>query len=99
MQVRHFGFMHATCRLTTDPIRPMIPSQTGATLPREQPRCTATPPAQGTCPHCGAPLIVLSRVWPCHMAICATRYDHDVDTLLTVSMLLWQEPEDGTAAS
>ena len=44
----------------------MITSQTGATP--EQPRSTATPPAQVTCPHCGAPLIVLSRVWPFQMA-------------------------------
>jgi hypothetical protein len=45
----------------------MITSQTGATP--EQPRRTATPPVQVTCPNCGAPLIVLSRVWPFHMAI------------------------------
>jgi hypothetical protein len=62
--VRHFGFMNATCRITTDTIRQMITAQTGATL--EPPRCTATTPAQVTCPHCGAPLIVLSRVWPLH---------------------------------
>ena len=72
MKVRHFGFMNATCRITTDTIRQMITSQTGATLTLEQPRCTATTPAQVTCPHCGAPLIVLSRVWPLHMAICDT---------------------------
>lgn len=69
MKVRHFGFMNATCRITTDTIRQMITSQTGATLPLEQPRGTATTPAQVTWPNCGAPLIVLSRVWPFHMAI------------------------------
>jgi Putative transposase/Transposase zinc-binding domain len=64
MKVRHFGFLNATCRITTDTIRQMITAQTGA--PLEPPRCTATIPAQVTCPHCGAPLIVLSRVWPLH---------------------------------
>ena len=67
MQVRHFGCMNANCRLTTDTIRPMITLQTGVTL--EQPHSTATTPVQGTCPNCGAPRIVLSRVWPLHMAV------------------------------
>jgi hypothetical protein len=64
LKVRLFGVMHAPCRLTTDPIRQMSTAQPGATL--EPPRCTATTPAQVTCPHCGALLIVLSRVWPLH---------------------------------
>ena len=67
MKVRHFGCMNANCRIKTDIIRQMITSQTGATL--EPPRGTATTPAQVTCPNCGAPLIVLSRVWPLHLAI------------------------------
>jgi hypothetical protein len=67
MKVRHFGFMNATCRITTDTICQMITAHTGATL--EQPRRTATTPAQVTCPNCGAPLLVLSRVWPSHLAI------------------------------
>jgi hypothetical protein len=66
MKVRHFGFMNATCRIKTDTIRQMIVLQTGAIL--EQPRTTATTPAEVTCPNCGAPLIVLTRVWPCHVA-------------------------------
>src|SRR5262245_27185169 len=39
-----------------------------------------TPTAQVTCPNCGVPLLVLSRVWPCHVAICDTGYDHGPDT-------------------
>jgi hypothetical protein len=70
MKVRHFGFMNANCRITTDTIRQMITSQTGATP--EQPQRTATTLAQVTCPNCGAPLIVLSRVWPLHMALLDT---------------------------
>jgi hypothetical protein len=70
MQGRHFGFRHAHWRITTDTIRPMITSHTGA--PREQPRYPAPPPAQVTCPHWGAPLIVLSRGGPCRRAICET---------------------------
>ncbi len=66
MKVRHFGFMHANCRIKTDTIRQMIVVQTGAIL--EQPRTTATTPAEMTCPNCGAPLVVLIRVWPSHMA-------------------------------
>jgi len=67
MKVRHFGFMNATCRITTDTIRRMITAYTGATL--EQPRRTATTPAQVTCPNCGVPLLVRRRVWPFHVAI------------------------------
>jgi len=70
IKVRHFGFMNANCRITTDTIRQMITLQTGVTL--EQPQSTTTTPVQGTCPTCGAPLIVLSRVWPLHMAVCDT---------------------------
>jgi hypothetical protein len=66
MQVRHFGFMNPNCRMQTDTIRPMITVQTGATL--APPRRPATTPAQVTCPNCGAPLIVLSRLWPCPLA-------------------------------
>ena len=70
MKVRHFGLLNAPCRLTTDPIRQMITAPTGATL--EPPRCTATTPAQVPCPHCGAPLIVLSRVWPSYSPLFET---------------------------
>ena len=96
MKVRHFGFLHAHCRITTDPIRPMITLQTGVTL--EQPHSTATTPVQVTCPTCGAPLIVLARVWPFHMAVFETGEDDGVDTSLPWSMLLWHEPGDGTCA-
>jgi Putative transposase/Transposase zinc-binding domain len=67
MKVRHFGFLNANCRITTDTIRQMITLQTGVTL--EQPQSTAPTPVQVTCPNCGAPLIVLSRVWPLQMAV------------------------------
>jgi hypothetical protein len=97
MKVRHFGFMNANGRITTDTIRQLITSHTGATL--EQPRCTAPTPAQVTCPHCGAPLIVLSRGWPLPMAIFDTGEDHDLDTSLTLSMLLWKETGDRPSAS
>src|SRR5206468_81866 len=53
MKVRHCGFVHTNCRITTDTIRQLITSHTGATL--EQPRGTATTPARVTCPTCGAP--------------------------------------------
>lgn len=97
MQVRHCGFMTPNCRMQTDTIRPMLTVHTGATL--APPRRPATTPAQGTCPNCGAPLIVLSRVWPCHLAIFDTGYDHGLDTSLMLSMLLWQETGEGTSAS
>jgi len=66
MKVRHCGFMNANCRIQTDTLRQMLTAQTGATP--APPRSIATPPAQVTCPHCGAPLIVLSRVWPVQIA-------------------------------
>ena len=97
MKVRHCGFMNVTCRSTTDTIRPMITSQTGATP--EQPQRTATTLAQVTCPNCGAPLIVLSRVWPLHMALLDTGEAHGLETSLTWPMLLWKETKDGTGAS
>jgi hypothetical protein len=97
MKVRHFGCMHTNCHITTDTIRQLLTSLTGATL--EQPRRTATTPAQVSCPTCGAPLVILSRVWPLHRASFDTGYNHDLDTSLTLSMLLWQETGDGPSAS
>ena len=57
------------------------------------------PPAQVRGPTCGAPLIVLRRVWPFPRALCDTGDTHDLDTSLPWSRLLWQETGDGTAAS
>jgi hypothetical protein len=97
MQVRHCGLMNTHCRITTDPIRQLLPSHTGA--PLAPPRDTAPPPAQVTCPPWGAPLLVLSRGWPLHMALFETGEAHALDPSLTVSMRLWQETGDRTAAS
>ena len=93
------GWMHAPGRLTTATIRPRSTAPPGAPRPLEPPRCPATTPAPGTWPHCGAPRIVLRRVWPLPLALFDTSDAHDLATSLTWSRLRWPEPEDGTAAS
>ena len=62
MKVRHFGFLHASCAIKTDTIRPLITPQTGTRL--ERPHTTANPSTALACPNCGAQLLVVTRVLP-----------------------------------
>lgn len=61
VKVRHFGFMNANCTVTITTIRGLI-AQPNAT-PAKPPQATTEPVAQWPCPHCGAPLQVVMRVW------------------------------------
>ena len=71
MKVRHCGVMSASCPITTDAIRRMIPAHDR--------RASALPPARNTpatalsCPHGGGELRVVSRVWSSSVAWLDTR--------------------------
>ncbi len=62
MKGRHFGFMSASCAITTADIRCMMPTQ-NATASASPPG-RDKPAAAWSCPHCGGELRVVSRVWP-----------------------------------
>jgi hypothetical protein len=70
MKVRHFGFMSASCPITTDAIRRMIPAHDRI--------ASGLPPARNhpatalSCPHCGGELRVVSRVWSSSVALLDT---------------------------
>jgi len=70
MQVRHFGFLHARCPITTDTLRPRITPHIGTLL--AQPRTTAHSSTTLACPNCGAPLLGVTRVLPWQTAFCDT---------------------------
>lgn len=61
VKVRHFGFMNANCTVTITTIRGLIAQQNAT--PAKPPQATTEPVAQWPCPHCGAPLQVVMRVW------------------------------------
>jgi hypothetical protein len=62
MQVRHFGFLHASCAVPLATIRLLIvpgtPSERGSSQ-RPPPK-----PFTARCPTCGTPMRVVMRVWP-----------------------------------
>ena len=71
MKVRHFGFLHASCPIKTDTIRPLITLPPGTLLAR--PHTTAHSFTALACPNCGAQLLVVTRVLPYQMAFWDTR--------------------------
>ena len=64
MQVRHFGFLHASCAIPPATIRLMM----GQEHPLDDPLPPRTPPPPhvARCPTCGAPLRVVMRLWTSH---------------------------------
>jgi hypothetical protein len=70
MQVRHFGFLHASSAMYTDTLRQMIVHAQlidGTPLRRVPP-----PPCVALCPTCGAPMRVVMRWWTAHKAFVET---------------------------
>jgi Putative transposase len=70
MQVRHFGFLHASSAMHTDTLRQMIVHAQlidGTPLRRVPP-----PPCVALCPTCGAPMRVVMRWWTAHKAFVET---------------------------
>jgi hypothetical protein len=61
VKVRHFGFLNANCTVAITTIRGLIAQQNAT--PAQPPQATTEPVAQWPCPHCGAPLQVVMRVW------------------------------------
>jgi hypothetical protein len=70
LQVRHFGFLHASCALPLDAVRLLIvqghPSN-GQLAPRRAPQ-----PFAARCPTCGAPMRVIMPLWPSPRAFVET---------------------------
>src|SRR5207245_5058995 len=62
MKVRHFGFLSASCAITTPAIRRMTAETNDATP--EPPATPDAPSPPFCCPHCGAALRVSMRVLP-----------------------------------
>jgi hypothetical protein len=61
MKVRHFGFLHASCAISTDTLRRMIVQ---AHAIRYKPTRIVPPePLAALCPACGAPMRVVMRLW------------------------------------
>jgi Putative transposase len=70
MKVRHFGFLHANCAISTDTLRRMIVQAhpIGCKLTRIVP----PEPLAALCPTCGAPLRVVMRLWTPNSAVLDT---------------------------
>ena len=64
VNVRHFGFLHASCGMPPATIRLLI----GQVHPSEDkpPQRTPPQPLVARCPTCGAPMRVVMRVWTSH---------------------------------
>jgi hypothetical protein len=70
MTVRHFGFLSASCAITTPDIRRMMAESNDA--PPEPPATQDAPSPPCSCPHCGGALLVSMRVLPFQEAFVET---------------------------
>jgi hypothetical protein len=61
MQVRHFGFMHASCAISADTMRLMSLKQHPIGV--KTPHVEAPAPLVAACPTCGKPLPLVMRLW------------------------------------
>lgn len=61
MQVRHCGFLSASCASTTDALRRMMPAHNETAS--AWPPASNNPAAALSCPHCGGEVRVISRGW------------------------------------
>lgn len=61
MKVRHFGFVHASCAVSTDTLRPMVLQAHPSASP-PIPIVHPQPPVV-SCPICGKPMRVMMRLW------------------------------------
>jgi hypothetical protein len=71
MKVRHFGFLSASCAITTPDIRRMMAETNDTTL--EPPATQDAPSPPFSWPHCGGALRVSRRVLPSQAAFVDTR--------------------------
>jgi hypothetical protein len=68
--VRHVGFLHARCAISTDTLRRMImQAQPSGFKPT---RIVPPAPLAAFCPTCGAPLRVVMRLWTPNSAVLDT---------------------------
>jgi hypothetical protein len=70
MKVRHFGFLHASCAISTDTLRRMIVR--AHPIGCQPIRIVPPAPLAPLCPTCGAPLRVVMRLWTSHRAFVDT---------------------------
>jgi hypothetical protein len=61
MKVRHFGFMHTRCAISTDTMRRLI--LTRHPIGFETPHVAVPAPFVASCPTCGAPMQLVMRLW------------------------------------
>ena len=70
MKVRHFGFLHASCAISTDTLRRMIVE--AQPIDFQPARIIPPEPLAALCPTCGAPLRVVMRLWTPNSAVLDT---------------------------
>src|SRR5262249_59431078 len=66
MKVCHFGFLHASAAIHTDPLRQM--SVHARPIDGKPMRRVPPPPRVALCPACGAPMRVVMRLWTSNRA-------------------------------
>ena len=70
MKVRHVGFLHASCAISIDTLRPMIvqaPPSAFKPTPIAHPQ-----PLVAWCPTCGKPMRLVMRLWTSNRAFVDT---------------------------
>jgi Putative transposase/Transposase zinc-binding domain len=70
MKVRHFGFLHASCAVSTDTLRRMILQ--AQPIGFKPTRIVHPEPLAALCPTCGAPMRVVMRLWTSNRAFVDT---------------------------
>jgi hypothetical protein len=70
MKVRHFGFLHASCAISSDTLCRMVLQ--GRPIGRETPRRPHPEPLIAFCPTCGGQMRVVMRLWTSNKAFVDT---------------------------
>ena len=70
MKVRHFGFLHASCSISTDTIRLMILKR--HPIGFKATHVAAPAPVVTSCPPCGKPMQLVMRLWTSNRAFVDT---------------------------
>jgi len=71
-KVRHFGFLHASCALSTDTLRPMIVQAYPLPTDCKPTRIVSPAPVVPLCPTCGGQMQVVMRLWTSNRALVDT---------------------------
>jgi hypothetical protein len=68
MKVRHFGFLHASCPISTDTLRRMIVQAYPLPIDCKPTRIAPPKPGAACCPTCGGQMQVVMRCWASNRA-------------------------------